>query len=108
MRNIITIEWLQKTDEGNSRATDDINIIAMHPYFDSSTSPKILDTGHHLHRAYDKPIFYTEMSFAVMDTPHILPGSWARTEGLIKIFMDALSHDLAGLAGGQYIMMVVI
>lgn len=31
-----------------------------------------------------------------MDTPKILRGSWSRAEGLIKILMDALNHDVAG------------
>lgn len=92
MRNV-TLEWLKEMNEGNSRATDNIDIVAIHPYFDALTSPRILDE---IHRTYNKPILYTEMSFAVVDTPKILPGSWPRAEELIEILMDSLSHDVSG------------
>lgn len=63
------------------------DVIAMHPYFDSETSPEILDI---LHRIYEKQIIYSEMSFFTM-----LPGSWSRAEEMISILMDALLHNVA-------------
>lgn len=92
MRNV-TLEWLEQMREGNPLALHFIDYVAVHPYFDSMTSPRILDDVYRLH---NKPIIYTEMSFAVMDTPKILPGSWPRAEEFIKIILDSLEHDISG------------
>lgn len=69
------------------------DFIALHPYFDSISSPEILDS---LHQLYNKPILYNEMSFGVTDLSGMKLGSWSRAEELITLLMDALQHDVAG------------
>lgn len=85
--------WVTGVDEGNPPAMDYISFIDIHAYFDGIASPFILDA---LHKKYpEKPILYTEMSFAVVDVPKILPGSWPRATELIEILMQDLCHFTA-------------
>lgn len=87
------LEWLSEMNGGNSKAIDNIDIVAIHAYFDNASSSNVLDDIHNL---YDKPILYTEMSFGVRAKKRILLGSWTRAESLIEILMDIFSHDAVG------------
>lgn len=90
-----SLEWLSAMRRGNSKAIENIDIVALHAYFDinNSSSSKVLDK---IHTLYDKPILYTEMSFGVTEKKNILLGSWTRAELLIGILMDIFSHDAIG------------
>lgn len=86
------LEYLEKMVEQHNDVMKYADYINLHAYFDSTTSPDVLDE---IYGKYDKQILYTEMSFAVFEGDQVLPGSWPRCEELIKILMETLQHNVA-------------
>lgn len=82
------IEWLNQMEVEKSKIVDDMDILGIHAYFDSTTNANILDE---ITDQYDVPILYTEMSFR-----NVTHGSWQRAEELINILMSILSRNVVG------------
>lgn len=88
------LDYLKNMTDRRPNVMEYVDLIALHPFLDSSSSPDNLDV---IHKRYGKQILYTEMSFSVFDTPPgIASGSWNRAEELIMILMESLGHDVAG------------
>lgn len=86
------LDYLEKMVEKRCDVMQYADYINLHGYFDKNTSPDILDE---IYEKYDKQILYSEMSFAVFENEHVLPGSWSRAEELIKMLMETLQHNVA-------------
>lgn len=86
--------FLEEMNNASQYALHTISYFNVHAYFDKQTSPIILDN---LYKNYPRiPILYTEMSFAVVDEPKILPGSWPRAVELIDILFEHMQHYVSG------------
>lgn len=89
----MAIPYLKEMTEERPELMEIADHIGIHPFLDSVSSPKILDT---LHQTYRKPILNSEMSFGFLDNPPIAFGSWERGVELINVVMENLQHNVAG------------
>lgn len=89
--------WLNEMNTSHPDAMDFCSAIGVHGYFDSVSSPTILDMTKT--NFPDKLLLYTEMCFGVTgpisQTGPTL-GSWKHAEELIDMLMDILLHNVNG------------
>lgn len=91
------LTWLNEMNSSHPDAMDFISAIDIHGYFDSVSSPTILDMTKV--NFPDKLLLYTEMCFGVTGPisrtgPEL--GSWKNAEELIDMLMDILLHNVNG------------
>lgn len=98
----VVLEYVDKMVEQRSNVMQHADYISLHAYFDSKTSPEILNE---IYAKYDKPILYTEMSFGVDSEEKVAPGSWSRAESLITILMECLQHNVAAYVDWNMILL---
>lgn len=91
------LTWLNEMNTSYSDAMDFISAIGIHGYFDSVSSPKVLDVTNA--NFPDQLLLYTEMCFGVtgpISRTGPTLGSWKHAEELIDMLMDILLHNVNG------------
>ncbi|XP_062540118.1 lysosomal acid glucosylceramidase [Armigeres subalbatus] len=88
--------WFSQMDQGHPNATQYVDGLAVHWYWDGVTPPELLDQALNLYP--DKLIFNTEASLGdkPFQTHGPILGSWARAESYITSIMQDLQHSVHG------------
>lgn len=90
------LSWLNEMNTSYSNAMNFISAIGIHGYFDSISSPTVLDETKE--NFPEQLLLYTEMCFGVTGpisrTGPVL-GSWSNAEQLIDMLMDILRHTVS-------------
>lgn len=91
------LSWINEMNASYSDAMDYVSGIGIHGYFDSVSSPSVLDETKA--NFSDKLLLYTEMCFGVtgpISRTGPTLGTWAHAEELIVMLMDILLHNVNG------------
>ncbi|XP_053694692.1 lysosomal acid glucosylceramidase-like [Sabethes cyaneus] len=88
--------WFSQMNQGHPNATQYLDGLAVHWYWDGVTPPGLLDQAAHLYP--DKLIFNTEASLGdkPFQTHGPILGSWDRAESYITYILQDLRHNVHG------------
>ncbi|XP_058840027.1 lysosomal acid glucosylceramidase-like [Topomyia yanbarensis] len=88
--------WFSQMNQGHPNATNYLDGLAVHWYWDGVTPPALLDQAAHLYP--DKLVFNTEASLGdkPFQTHGPILGSWDRAESYITYILQDLQHSVHG------------